>query len=62
MHNLLTLAETAQRCKTSRRTVERWIKSGTLPHIKFSRAIRLRESDLEQFLQKFRRIGTGKSA
>lgn len=47
---LLTLDEVAERLTISRRTVERYIKKGWLTAVKYERAIRVRASEVERFL------------
>lgn len=48
---LLTLDEVAERLQVSRRTVQRHIKAGKLVAIKMNRAVRVRHSDLEKFIE-----------
>jgi len=51
--NLLTIKEIAEKLRVSERTIYRYIKSGVLKTIKFSRkATRIAEKDLIQFLKK----------
>lgn len=42
----VTLDDAARRLKVSRRTVQRWIKSGDLPGVKVGNAIRVKLSDV----------------
>jgi len=55
-----TLDEVAERLKVNRRTVNRWIENGNLNAIRFGAsprgAIRITESDLQEFIQR-RRTG-----
>jgi len=46
-----SLEEVAQRLGVSERTVRRWIKSGELPAYKPGREYRIRDGELEEFLQ-----------
>jgi excisionase family DNA binding protein len=48
---LLTVAEVAGAMRVSNMTVYRLIKSGELPAVRVGKNYRLRESDLERFLQ-----------
>lgn len=45
-----TIAQVADRLDVSTRTVRRWIKSGDLLVHRFSRVVRIAESDLKAFL------------
>jgi excisionase family DNA binding protein len=38
---LLTIDETAEQLKFSRRQIQRWIKAGRIPVIRFERAVRI---------------------
>ena len=46
-----SLEEVAERLGVSERTVRRWIKSGELPAYKPGREYRIRDGELEEFLQ-----------
>jgi excisionase family DNA binding protein len=48
---LLTVAEVASAMRVSNMTVYRLIKSGELPAVRVGKNYRLRESDLERFLE-----------
>jgi excisionase family DNA binding protein len=48
---LLTVAEVAQAMRVSNMTVYRLIKSGELPAVRVGKNYRLRETDLERFLE-----------
>lgn len=48
---LLTVAEVAAAMRVSNMTVYRLIKTGELPAVRVGKNYRLRESDLERFLQ-----------
>lgn len=48
---LLTVAEVAGAMRVSNMTVYRLIKSGELPAVRVGKNYRLRESDLERFLE-----------
>jgi excisionase family DNA binding protein len=48
---LLTVAEVAAAMRVSNMTVYRLIKGGELPAVRVGKNYRLRESDLERFLQ-----------
>ncbi len=46
-----TLKEVAERLKVSERTVWRWVHSGELPAIKLGQQWRIRDDDLDEFLE-----------
>ncbi len=46
-----TLKEIAERLKVSERTVWRWVHSGALPAIKLGQQWRIRDDDLDEFLE-----------
>ena len=48
---LLTVSEVAAAMRVSNMTVYRLIKTGELPAVRVGKNYRLRESDLERFLQ-----------
>jgi excisionase family DNA binding protein len=48
---LLTVAEVAHAMRVSNMTVYRLIKSGDLPAVRVGKNYRLRETDLERFLE-----------
>lgn len=50
-HNFYTVNETAELLKLSHLTIWRYIKSGKLPAYKLGRDWRIKESDLEEFLE-----------
>jgi excisionase family DNA binding protein len=47
---LLTVEQIAENLQVSDQTVRRWIRAGELRAIKLGRAFRIRESDLQEFL------------
>jgi excisionase family DNA binding protein len=47
---LLTIADVADRCQVSPRSVRRWIDDGRLKVIRLGRSIRVGERDLADFL------------
>ena len=51
----LTVEEIARELELHRETVRRWVRSGELPGIMLGRrgGYRVKEADLDQFLQKF---------
>jgi excisionase family DNA binding protein len=49
-NDVLTMTETAEKAKVSKRTVERWISSGVLPVVRVGRIRRVRVTDLEALL------------
>lgn len=55
---LLTLRDVAESMKVSETTVRRWVRAGSLPAYKVGKRgqLRVREEDLEAFLEK-QRIG-----
>lgn len=48
---LLTVAEVASAMRVSNMTVYRLIKGGELPAVRVGKSYRLRESDLQRFLE-----------
>ncbi len=55
MSKLYTTAETAAILNISLRTVQSWIRNGTLPHIRLGEAgrlVRIRAEDLEALIQR----------
>ena len=48
---LLTVAEVASGMRVSNMTVYRLIKSGELPAVRVGKGYRIRESDLQRFLE-----------
>jgi len=58
MEELFTVEEVAERLKLSQKTIRRLIERGDLPAIRFDRVIRIKQADLEAFLEK-RRLVTG---
>ena len=46
----LTASEAAERMRVSKMTVYRLIRSGKLPAVQIGKAYRVRENDLEQYL------------
>ena len=59
--DLLNASETARKLRLSVPHVYTMAAAGTLPSIKFGRAVRFEESAVEQFIQAHRR-GKGKAA
>ena len=49
--NLLTVAQVARRLQLHEITVRRYIKAGALKAVRVGRNLRVREDDLERFLQ-----------
>lgn len=47
---LLTIADVADRCRVSPRSVRRWIDDGRLRVIRLGRNVRVSEGDLANFL------------
>ena len=47
---LLTIADVAERCQVSRRSVRRWIDNDRLRVIRLGRSVRVDERDLASFL------------
>ena len=52
MERLLTPKETAEILAVTSRTVKEWLKRRELKGLKIKNLWRIRESDLEQFIQK----------
>lgn len=52
--HMLTLNEVSEQLNVSRRTVERYIAKGLLIAIKYDRAIRVAQSEIERFKQERR--------
>ncbi len=50
----LNTSETARRLGVTPRTLYRFIDDGTLPAYRFGRVIRLKESDVDQFVEQCR--------
>jgi excisionase family DNA binding protein len=50
----LTIPEVAERFRVTRKTVYRWIETGELHGIRFKRAYRIAESDLQDFIERHR--------
>lgn len=50
MQNIYTIDETAKLLKVDNKTVESWLRKGFLKGVKLSRFWRIRENDLEQFV------------
>jgi excisionase family DNA binding protein len=46
---LYTTAEVAQLLRVSQRTVQDWIRSGTLTAVRYGRLLRIRQADLATF-------------
>ena len=55
---LLTTAEIAEYLSVTDQTVRRWVKDRELPAFKLGRELRVKESDLERFLES-RRVQGG---
>ncbi len=51
----LRVSEVAKMLDVHPKTIENWIKSGELKALKFSRAVRIAEADLKQFLENHRK-------
>lgn len=45
-----TLAEVSEQLRVSKLTIWRYIKSGKLPAYKFGRDLRIKEADLDKFI------------
>jgi excisionase family DNA binding protein len=56
---LLKKKDVAEQKNVCVRTVDYWLQRGWLPHVKLGRAVRIIQSDLDQFIQSHR-IGGGK--
>jgi excisionase family DNA binding protein len=54
MSELLTVHEAANKAKVCEMTVRRAIKAQVLPSLRFGRAIRIAESELEEYLRRER--------
>jgi len=52
----LTTKEIADRLQLVQRTIQLWISRGELPAYRFGRKYRVKASDLEQFLEKSKRV------
>lgn len=50
MENLLTVEETAEKLKAHPETVRDWIRKRELSGVKLGRSWRVRESDLQEFV------------
>jgi excisionase family DNA binding protein len=46
---LYTTAEVAKLLRTTQQTVQAWIRSGTLPAVRYGRLLRIRAADLATF-------------
>jgi len=57
MSELLTVREAAQKAKVCTMTVRRAIKAQVLPSLRFGRAVRISESELEEYLRRERTTG-----
>ena len=51
MSKLLTLKEVSERLRLHINTIREYVKEGRIPGIKFERAWRVEEKDLEEFLR-----------
>lgn len=51
MDELLTVREVAERLKLTEKSVRRYISEGKLPAVKLGRVLRVREADLETFVE-----------
>lgn len=49
--HLLTPEETAERLAVSRKSIMNWLRSGQLPGVKIGKLWRIKESELEQFIE-----------
>lgn len=57
---LLTVGEVAERLRMAKGSIYRWISQGKLRHVKLGhRAVRVRVSDLEAFIEERTRGGQG---
>ena len=57
---LYTTAEAAAILNVSLRTLQGWVRDGTLPHVRLGdggRLVRIRAQDLEDFIQQNYRLG-----
>jgi len=52
LDQVFTPAEVAERLKVSSKTVKDWLRAGKLRGVKAGRLWRVRERDLEEFLEK----------
>jgi excisionase family DNA binding protein len=57
---LLTVEEAADRLAVAVRTIREWLRTGKLAGVKAGRLWRIREEDLEAFLQKSGERSNGK--
>jgi len=60
MSELLTVKEAADKAKVCTMTVRRAIKAQALPSLRFGRAVRIADNDLEAYLRRERKT-TGKA-
>jgi excisionase family DNA binding protein len=51
MEDLLTVKEAATKLKVSERTIKNWLRQGTLHGLKAGKVWRIKESELEAFLE-----------
>jgi excisionase family DNA binding protein len=54
MNHVYTIEEVAKHLKVSTRTVREWLRSGKLKGLKAGRLWRIREEDLQAFLERLR--------
>jgi len=59
MARMITLKEVAERLGLHINTVRRYIREGKIPAVKFDKAIRVEEEDLEKFIRE-RKMGEKK--
>lgn len=50
MEKLYTIKETAEYLRVTPRSVERWVRAGVIGSIKVGRQRRIRESDIQNYL------------
>lgn len=54
MSRLLTLPEVAEILRITRRTLERYIRAGDIPAVKYARKVFIEEREVEKFIKRSR--------
>lgn len=62
MATMLTLKEVSERLGLHINTVRRYVNKGMIPIVKFERAIRIEERDLEKFIKARKQAATKKKS